>query len=75
MLWYCAPYSLRATARIVDVLPVPGGPYNRRWGNLFSLVSLSTIQQNKKMMNKVQYELRDDKINNNDVVKIRDHII
>lgn len=47
ILWYCAPYSLRATARIVDVFPVPGGPYSRRWGNLFSLVSLSTTQPNK----------------------------
>ena len=42
------PYSLRATARMVDVLPVPGGPYNKRCGNLFSVVSLSTTQQINK---------------------------
>lgn len=37
MLPILPPYICLATARIVDVLPVPGGPYNRRWGRRFSL--------------------------------------
>lgn len=48
MLWYCDPYNFLASARIVDVFPVPGGPYSSKWGSLFSFVKRSTGQNNPK---------------------------
>jgi len=33
-LIFLFPYIRRARAKTVDVLPVPGGPYKRRCGNL-----------------------------------------
>lgn len=36
------PYICLATARIVDVLPVPGGPCSKRWGRRFSLTKRLT---------------------------------
>ena len=43
------PYICRATARMVDVLPVPGGPYSSRCGSLFSFTSLRTAMQHGRM--------------------------
>lgn len=34
---FLVPYIRRANARIVDVLPVPGGPYSKRCGSLYPL--------------------------------------
>eukprot|EP00962_Isochrysis_galbana_P033385 scaffold11158_cov73-Isochrysis_galbana.AAC.2 len=30
----CLPYILCAQAKMVEVLPVPGGPYSSKWGSL-----------------------------------------
>lgn len=38
MLWMAVPYICLATARIVEVLPVPGGPYSSKCGSRFSFV-------------------------------------
>lgn len=35
-------YSLRAHAKIVEVFPVPGGPYRRRWGRWSASMKRST---------------------------------
>jgi hypothetical protein len=44
MLGMALPKICLATARIVEVLPVPGGPWNRRWGRRFSLASFLTAE-------------------------------
>ena len=49
MLPMLAPYICRATARMVEVLPVPGGPYNSRCGKRFSWTSLLTAAMNSKL--------------------------
>lgn len=46
------PYSFRASARIVDVFPVPGGPYSSKCGNLLPLASLSTFAPKKTSITK-----------------------
>lgn len=38
------PYSSRARARMVEVFPVPGGPYSSRWGSWLASTNFLTAQ-------------------------------
>lgn len=40
---FLLPYIRRANARIVEVFPVPGGPYRRRWGRRYEHVSAVAV--------------------------------